>query len=331
MSAPPDTLSGAVEVRTPLVVQPTTPPPKPPRPPRPPKPPRRAPRPHTVPLSPARQTTAQVARLFSMAMLGIVAYVTFFGGLEHSIVQDHLRRSFSEQLAAGTAPVSEGTFEDVLLRDGAPVAQLRIPQLGIDETVVEGTDAANLKGGPGHRRDTSLPGQVGVSVIMGRAAAFGGPFRRIEELAPGERFTVVTGGGEHEYEVMGVRYAGDLSPAPLKGGEGRLVLATARGPAFVPQSVVRVDAELVSEPTSRGARQTTYQTLPSAHKELAGDTARAWALVFALQLLLAVAIGAVWTYRRIGVRQAWAVFLPVGLLAYLVAADQAVRMLPNLM
>ena len=30
-------------------------------------------------------------------------------------------------------------------------------------------------------------------------------------------------------------------------------------------------------------------------------------------------------------RQAWAVFVPLGLLAFLVVADQAVRMLPNLM
>jgi sortase A len=166
---------------------------------------------------------------------------------------------------------------------------------------------------------------------MGRQAAFGGPFGRIEELAPGDRFTVLTGQGVQTFEVIGVRYAGDPSPAPVKAGESRLVLETARGPAFLPHGLVRVDAELVSDAQPRGPRYTTFQALAPGQKEMAGDMSRAWALVFALQLLLVVAVGAVWTYRRIGARQAWAVFLPAGLLAFLLVADQAVRMLPNLM
>ena len=306
-------------------------PPVPPSPPRGRRVPRFVPRPPAPPLPPGRQVAAQVSRLVALVLLALAAYVGIVSGLEHAIAQDHLHRQLADELTEGTAPVSEGTFDDILLTDGAPVAQLTIPQIGVDETVVEGTNASNLALGPGHRRDTSLPGQVGVSVVMGRQSAFGGPFGRIEELGPGDRFTVVTGQGVQTFEVIGVRYAGDLSPAPAKAGESRLVLESARGPAFMPRGIVRVDAELVSDPQARGARYTTFPTLPATHKEMAGDSSRAWALVFALQLLLAVAIGAVWTYRRIGARQAWAVFVPVGLLAFMVVADQAVRMLPNLM
>lgn len=281
--------------------------------------------------APGRQLAAQVSRLVALALLALVGYVGIVSGLEHAIAQDHAHRQLSDQLTAGTAPVSEGDVNSVLLPGGAPVAQLTIPQIGLDETVVEGTDSSNLALGPGHRRDTSLPGQVGVSVIMGRRAAFGGPFARIEELAPGDRFTVVTGQGEQTFEVIGVRYAGDPAPAATKAGEGRLVLETARGPAFMPHGVVRVDAALVSDVQPRGARYTTFGALPASNKELAGDTSRAWALVFALQLLLVVVLAAVWTYRRIGARQTWAVFVPTGLVAFLVVADQAVRLLPNLL
>ena len=326
--APPMALDDTRELG--FVVPPAAPP-QPPGPPRWRRVPRWVPRPPAPPLPPGRQVAAQVSRLAALALLALAAYVGIVSGLEHAIAQDHLHRAFTDQLTEGTAPVSEGTFDDILLTDGAPVAQLTIPQIGVDETVVEGTNASNLTMGPGHRRDTSLPGQVGVSVIMGRQSAFGGPFGRIEELAPGDRFTVVTGQGVQTFEVIGVRYAGDLSPAPTKAGESRLVLETARGPAFMPRGVVRVDAELVSDPQPRGPRYTTFQTLPAAQKEMAGDTSRAWALVFALQLLLVVVVAAVWTYRRIGARQAWAVFVPLGLLAFLVVADQAVRMLPNLM
>ncbi|HEY0119158.1 MAG TPA: sortase [Cellulomonas sp.] len=307
----------------------------PPGPPRPPSRPHRVfgwiPRPAGLPLPPRRLLAAQVARLLAVALLALATYVGIVSSLEHEISQDHVHQQFAEELSLGTAPVSEGDFNDVLLPNGAPVAQLTIPKIGLDETVVEGTDSSDLALGPGHRRDTSLPGQVGSSVIMGRQTAFGGPFGRIEELAPGDRFTVVTGQGVQTFEVIGVRYAGEVSPAPIKSDESRLLLETARGPWFMPHGIVRVDTELVSDPQPRGPRYTTFQTLPAAQKELQGDTSRAWALAFALQLLLVVAVAAVITYRRIGARQAWAVFVPLCLLAFFIVADQAVRLLPNLM
>ncbi|WP_426594256.1 sortase [Cellulomonas sp. McL0617] len=302
----------------------------------PPRRPRRprwrwVPRRRVGPVSPGQRLGAQIARLLALVLLSLAAYVVVVGNLEHLIAQDRLHQQFTQQLAEGTAPVSEGRFDDVLLSDGAPVAQLTIPQIGVDETVVEGTDSSNLALGPGHRRDTSLPGQAGVSVIMGRHSTFGGPFRHIEELGPGDRFTAVTGQGEQTFEVIGVFYGGDAGPASAKAGESRLLLETARGPAFFPTSIVRVYAQLISEPQPRGARDTTFRTLPATDKEMAGDTSRAWALVFALQLAIVVAAGAVWTHRRIGARQAWAVFVPLGLLAFFLVADQSVRMLPNLM
>ncbi len=308
----------------------------PPVPPGPPAPPRRRvlgwiPKPSSAPLPSGRELGAQVARLFAVVLLALAAYAGIVSSLEHAIAQDRLHQTLTDELAAGTAPVSEGDFNDVLLPDGAPVAQLTIPQIGLDQTIAEGTDSSVLALGPGHRRDSSLPGQVGVSVVMGRQTAFGGPFGRIEELAPGDRFTVVTGQGTQTFEVIGTFYGGDATPAPTKAGESRLMLETARGPWFMPKGVARVVAELVSDPQPRGPRYTTFASLPTAQKEMKGDTSRAWALVFALQLLLVVVVAAVITHRRIGARQAWAVFVPVGLLAFLIVADQAVRLLPNLL
>jgi hypothetical protein len=289
------------------------------------------PKPSGLPLPSGRELSLQIIRMLAMVLIALVAYVGIVSTLEHAIAQDRLHQQFTEQLAGTTAPVSEGDYNGVLLPNGAPVAQLTIPQIGLDETVAEGTDSSVLAMGPGHRRDTSLPGQVGVSVIMGRQTAFGGPFGRIDELAPGDQFTVVTGQGEQRFEVVGTFYAGDVLPAPTKAGESRLMLESARGPWFMPSGIVRVVAELVSDPQPRGPRYTTFASLPAAQKEMKGDTSRAWALVFALQLLLIVAVAAVITYRRIGARQAWAVFVPVGLLAFFIVADQAVRLLPNLM
>lgn len=307
--------------------------PVPPGRPRPPRPPRRAPkaRPVRAPLTPLQASLRLVAALVAALLLGMVLYLTGFSRLSHMVSQDRLNADLRAQLAAGKAPVSEGDFNGVLLPDGVPLAQLSIPSIGVEETIAEGTSSGVLMGGPGHRRDTVLPGQAGTSVVMGRAAAFGGPFARLQELQPGDRITVVTGQGEQEFEVIGVRYAGDLSPAPLKTDEARMVLMTARGPAFLPTGVLRVDAELVSDPQAPGARATTKASLAPSAREMGSDPSHLWALVFVLQAMIAAELAAVWTHRRIGARQAWIVFVPVGLLLALAMANQLSRLLPNLL
>jgi LPXTG-site transpeptidase (sortase) family protein len=284
-----------------------------------------------APLTNQQLVLRGVATLVGVLMLGFLVNLVGLSHVQHLVSQQQLLNVYRDQLALGTAPVSEGTFDDILLSDGDPVAILSLPSVGVEEVVVEGTSSGDLTKGPGHRRDTVLPGQFGVSVIMGRAAAYGGPFSRIQELAPGERFWVITGQGRSQYEVIGVRYAGDVAPPPIRAGEGRLILETARGPAYMPSGVARVDAQLITKPEPTGRRQTTFATLPLEEREMATDTRTVWALVFALQLLIAAELGAVWSLRRVGRRKTWMVFLPVLTLAGTFAADQLTRLLPNLL
>lgn len=295
--------------------------------------PRRLPR-SLQPLAPL--TSGQV---FSRSALVVVASLIFafalnlmlLSHLQHAVAQQQLSDSYRAQLSAGTAPVSEGAFDDTLLPDGAPVGIIEIPSLGVREVIVEGSSSGDTTSGPAHRRDTVLPGQEGLSIVMARAAAYGGPFGRIQELAPGEEFSVLTGQGLQEFEVIGVRYAGDPSPPNPIAGESRLILETARGPAFIPSGTARVDAQLVSDAQPAGARQTAYRTLPPEDLEMATDASTVWALVFALQLFVVAEIAAVWAYRRIGAQKMWVVFVPVMFLAGLLVADQVTRLLPNLL
>jgi len=269
--------------------------------------------------------------LVSMLLFGFLLNLMLLSGLQQAIAQTQLRDQFAEQLKEGIAPVSEGTFEDVLLADGDPVARIEIPAISVSEIVVEGTSAGILKKGPGHRRDTTLPGQPGVTVIMGRMAAYGGPFARIQELVPGEAIAIITGQGEHIYRVIGVRYAGDLSPTPPSAGQGRLILETARGIPFAPSGIIRVDAELVSTTQPAGPRQTSFWHLAAADIELASDTRTVWALVFALQFFVVAEVCAVYSLRLVGRTKTWVVFAPILLLAGLLVADQLTLLLPNLM
>jgi sortase A len=305
---------------------------RPARPPRPPRPPRRPPpsAQQIEPLGPIQIVLRGILILISAMLFAFAANLMVLSHVQHFVTQQQLSNEFREELKAGTAPVSEATFDDQLLPDGAPVAILEMPSVGVHEVVAEGTSSAVLMGGPGHRRDSVLPGQTGMSTVMGRAAAYGGPFSRIQELAPGDTFTMTTGQGLLTFSVIGVRYAGDPMPT-YQRGTSRLTLVTARGAAFIPSGVAYVDAQLSSKVQPAGQRQTTFIALPSADLQLATDTSTVWALVFALQFLLVVELGAVWAYRRIGAQKTWVVFAPLSILAAVYVSNQLTLLLPNLL
>lgn len=259
--------------------------------------------------------------------------------IQHSLVsslqqradQQRLYDSFRARLAESTAPVGPTDADGNAYPPGTAVAYLEIPAIDVRQVVVSGTSSGMLFNGPGHRRDTVLPGQAGATVIMGRAAAYGGPFSSIDELDEGDRIKVTTGQGEFEYRVMGVREEGDPLPAPPGEGESRLVLTTAAGPPYLPNGVVRVDAEMDGTAAAGPGRLFASGSLPSSEDTMSGDTTQLWALVLWLQALIAVALGAVWAWHRWGRAQAWVVFLPPLMLVGMFVANQAARLLPNLL
>jgi sortase A len=84
---------------------------------------------------------------------------------------------------------------------GDALGKLLIPAIGVSEYVVEGTDAENLRKGPGHYPDTPLPGQRGTSAIAGHRTTYGAPFRHLDELERGDRIVVELPYGTFVYRV----------------------------------------------------------------------------------------------------------------------------------
>jgi hypothetical protein len=190
--------------------------------------------------------------------------------------------------------------------------------------------------GPGHRRDTPLPGQVGNSVIAGRRATYGGPFGSIERLHAGDQILVTTGQGKQSFKVLGVRRAGDPLPPALTSGQGRLTLVTTDVPANAflgglrPTDVLRVDAALVSAAQSRPA-QLSSQVLPQADALMAGDSSALLSVVGWAILLVAAAVAIVWVRYSTGLWQAWVIGLPVLVALGLTVSDEIAALLPNLL
>lgn len=268
--------------------------------------------------------------LLAALLLGFALHV---GVVSHVLAARSQSLAFAdlrEQLAEGVAPVGQ-TLDGTLLEAGAPVALLELPGDGVPLVVLEGTSSSVLAQGPGHRRDTALPGQAGTAVVFGRRASYGGPFSEVGALQPGRVITVTTGQGEAAYRITGVRRAGDPVPPPVAAGGGRLTLVTATGLPYLPSGTVRVDADLVTDAQPSPPRPVTAGQLGPEDKPLAGDRGVLVGLVLWSQLLLLAACGFAWARVRWGVRQAWVVGVPVLAAVGLATAHAAAGLLPNLL
>lgn len=296
--------------------------------------PRRTQRDPSVPIPPLSPRAALArAALIVVAVLSVSLMLELLvvSGLQQRVAQQRLFDSFRAELALGTAPTGPLALDGAVLALGDPVAYLEVPSIGLRQVVVEGTSPSTLFDGPGHRRDTPLPGQEGTSILMGRRAAFGGPFSQISGLHEGDLILVTTGQGTFEFEVLAIRRDGDPLPDPPEAGTGQLMLATADGEAFVPNGVLRVDAELTSDAVGGPARLVTATTLPADEQLMASDTDTLYALVLWLELLIALVAAAIWAWHRWSRAKTWVVFLPPLMLVGLSVANEAARLMPNLL
>lgn len=283
------------------------------------------------PLSARLQLIRAVLVMVAVLCLVMLLHVTLLSGLQQQAAQRLAYADFRQQVATGQAIAGPTTEDGALLELGAPVAHLEIPQLGLSEVVLEGTTSGVLFDGPGHRRDTPLPGQVGTSVLLGRRAAFGGPFAGLDRLRAGDEVAVTTAQGRFLYRVLGVRRAGDPLPPPRAPGSSRLVLVTASGTPFLPDGIVSVDAELEGAAVGGAPRPFTASNLPDAERPLAGDTSRLVVLLLWLQALFLASLLFVVSWHRWGRAQTWLVLGPPIVVVALFVGDEIVRVLPNLM
>lgn len=284
-----------------------------------------------VPASPANDLARGVLVLIALLSAFLLLELVVMGAVQANASQLKAFQKLRANLANGTVPIGPLTSEGKAVPAGSPISYLEIPAIGLRQVVVEGTTSANLFTGPGHRRDTPLPGQAGVSVILGRRATFGGAFSRIHDLHIGDQIRMTTGQGVFTYKVLGVRRDGDPLPPTIASGEGRLMLVTADGRPFMPSGVLRVDAEMTKRASAGPARLVSAQSLPGEEQIMGSTKGPLWGLVMWVQALGLVLVAGVWAWHRWGRVQAWVVGLPVFLLVAQSAAGEAARMLPNLL
>lgn len=85
---------------------------------------------------------------------------------------------------------------------GDPIGRIAIPALGADFVVVQGTDTASLRKGPGHYPSTTFPGLPGTVAIAGHRTTYLAPFRRVDDLKRGDRIVLTMPYGRFTYRVQ---------------------------------------------------------------------------------------------------------------------------------
>ncbi|MAT98122.1 MAG: hypothetical protein CL608_13335 [Anaerolineaceae bacterium] len=84
---------------------------------------------------------------------------------------------------------------------------IEIPGIGVNAPIVPGVyDWEQLKRGVGHHTGSALPGEDGNMVLAAHNDIYGEIFRDLDELSPGDEFTVSTGARAYTYVVTKIEF-----------------------------------------------------------------------------------------------------------------------------
>ncbi len=132
-------------------------------------------------------------------------------------------------------------------RAGQAVGRIRIPRIGADFVVVAGTDESSLQKGPGIYSGTAVPGLRGTVGIAGHRTTYLAPFRRINELAKGDRITLEMPYGLFSYTVVGHRIVSPTDVTVLQRASYDQVVLTACNPLYSAAQRIVVFARLTAD------------------------------------------------------------------------------------
>ena len=133
-----------------------------------------------------------VAFIFAV---GVIGY-PFYTNLVQSRIQARLDRQFA------SAELRQAYLEH-RVQEGDSLTRIKIPAIGVDVVVVEGTGSDALRAGAGHYKSTRLPCETGTVGIAGHRTTYGRPFANLDLLHVGDTITLeVPTGNQCTYQVV---------------------------------------------------------------------------------------------------------------------------------
>jgi len=115
---------------------------------------------------------------------------------------------------------------------GEVIGRLRVPRMGLNILLVNGTDHDTLKKGPGRDLRTFMPGENRLVYIAGHRTTYLAPFSHIDRLRSGDRFTINVPYGTFIYSVTRHRIVKSTDLSVLRSPEHEVVELQACHPRF---------------------------------------------------------------------------------------------------
>jgi sortase A len=128
--------------------------------------------------------------------------------------------------------------------NGQPIGRLEAPSIGLSVIVVLGTEAGDLRKGPGHYPSTAFPGEGSTVAVAGHRTTYGAPFRHVDELERGDRIVMRMPYGRLTYRVERTRIVDPSAVGVVRDvGHEQLVL-TACHPLYSAKQRIVIFARL---------------------------------------------------------------------------------------
>jgi sortase A len=160
------------------------------------------------------------------------------------------------------------------VKDGEPIARISIPKIKLKRSVVNGTETAALRKGPGLIDTTEMPGLGGTTGIAGHRTTYGAPFHDVDKLRKGDKIVVGTPYGNFVYAVERTRIVKPTDTWVLaRVGRERIVLSACH-PLYSASERIIIFGKLVRyRAPSKGPWAKVLQAQPAG--SLAPSPARA--------------------------------------------------------
>jgi sortase A len=293
--------------------------------------------PKKAPLSGFRRTADLTGRILigaGVILLLFTAYQLWGTSIQESHSQNQLRKQLTSEThhtavvhaldAAGapntlpsgppvTAPRTEPPPE------GSPVGEIRIPAIGLNQVLVEGTGTDDLRQGPGHYVNTPLPGQGGNAAIAGHRTTYGHPFYNLDGVKPGDPIVVTTLQGVFVYDAFKQTVVSPGDTTVIDNVFANYLTLTTCNPRFSASSRLVVVAKLAHSELfeQSGLRSASTPHRAPQAENLAGDSGVSVSTAFIWGALVVLASGLVLYLGHRFRRSRWPVWI-IGTLGVLV-------------
>lgn len=115
---------------------------------------------------------------------------------------------------------------------GEAIGRIRVPRMGVNMVLVNGTDHETLKKGPGRDLRTFMPGEDRLVYIAGHRTTYLAPFSHIDRLKAGDRMTIEVPYATFVYSVTHHRIVAATDLSVLRSPRRELLELQACHPRF---------------------------------------------------------------------------------------------------